>query len=86
MKSVKVAEMEVPEDYFSLSKEDKDVVCNSILESFLYILDRNVPKGINRMEVLDRIIESSIITNQEQENYEVCGVLTDIKKKILVDA
>lgn len=86
MKNIKIAEMEIPSDYFSLSKEDKDVVCNSILESFLYILERNVPKSVNKMEVLDRILESSIITNQEQENYEVCGVLTDIKKMILVDA
>ena len=86
MKNIKIAEMEIPSDYFSLSKEDKDVVCNSILESFLYILERNVPKSVNKMEVLDRILESSIITNQEQENYEVCGVLSDIKKMILVDA
>lgn len=82
MKTIRVGEMEVPESYFSLPKEDKDVICNSILESILYILEKNIPKDVNHMDVLSRIIESSIITNQEEENYEICGVLTDIKKMI----
>jgi hypothetical protein len=34
--------------------------------------------------MLKRIIESSIITNEMEENYEVAGVLFDIQK--LIDA
>lgn len=82
MKTIRVGEMEVPVDYFTLPQEDKDVICNSILESILYILEKNIPLDVNHMDVLTRIIESSIITNQEEENYEICGVLTDIKKMI----
>jgi hypothetical protein len=81
-KQIKVGEMEVPEDYFSLPQDDKNVICNSILESILYILEKNIPTDVNHMDILTRIIESSIITNQEEENYEICGVLTDIKKMI----
>jgi hypothetical protein len=82
MKRVKVGEMEIPVDYFSLNQEDKNVVCNSILESILYILENNIPTKADKMEILEIILESSIITNQEEENYEVCGVLFDIKKMI----
>jgi hypothetical protein len=45
----------------------------------LYIIDKNVEPQIDRMKILDGIIESSIITNLEDENYEVVQVLSDVK-------
>jgi predicted hydrolase (HD superfamily) len=85
MKNIKVGELEIPADYFSLPQDDKDVICNSILESILYLLEKHVDDEIiSRKLVLKRIIESSIITNEMEENYEVAGVLFDIQK--LIDA
>lgn len=83
MKNIKVGELEVPSDYFSLPQEDKDVICNSILESIMYLLEKHVDNEyFNRQMILERIIESSIITNEMEENYEVAGVLFDVKKLI----
>lgn len=83
MKTIKVGELEVPQDYFSLSQDDKDVICNSILESILYLLEKNVNDDfINKRTILEKIIESSIITNEMEENYEVAGVLFDVQKLI----
>jgi hypothetical protein len=83
MKNIKVGELEVPSDYFSLPQEDKDVICNSILESIMYLLEKHVDSEyFNRKMVLERIIESSIITNEMEENYEVAGVLFDVQKLI----
>lgn len=83
MKNIKVGELEVPADYFSLPQEDKDVICNSILESIMYLLEKHVDNEyFNRKMVLERIIESSIITNEMEENYEVAGVLFDVQKLI----
>jgi predicted hydrolase (HD superfamily) len=83
MKNIKVGELEVPSDYFSLPQEDKDVICNSILESIMYLLEKHVDNEyFNRKMVLERIIESSIITNEMEENYEVAGVLFDVQKLI----
>ena len=63
MKNIKVGELEVPSDYFSLPQEDKDVICNSILESIMYLLEKHVDNEyFNRKMVLERIIESSIIS------------------------
>jgi predicted hydrolase (HD superfamily) len=83
MKNIKVGELEVPADYFSLPQEDKDVICYSILESIMYLLEKHVDNEyFNRKMVLERIIESSIITNEMEENYEVAGVLFDVQKLI----
>jgi hypothetical protein len=83
MKNIKVGELEIPADYFSLPQEDKDVICNSILESILYLLEKHVDNEyFNRKIVLEKIIESSIITNEMEENYEVAGVLFDVQKLI----
>jgi len=83
MKSIKVGELEIPADYFSLPQDDKDVICNSILESILYLLEKHVDdEYVNKKIVLERIIESSIITNEMEENYEVAGVLFDVQKLI----
>ena len=82
-KQIKVGHLDVPTDYFKLPQEDKQVVCNTILESILYILERHVnDDSVDKLNVLNRIIDSSIITNQHEENYEVCGVLVDIRNLI----
>jgi hypothetical protein len=82
-KQIKVGHLDVPMDYFKLPQEDKEIVCNSILESILYILEKHVNDDrVDKLNVLNRIIDSSIITNQHQENYEVCGVLVDIRNLI----
>lgn len=82
-KQIKVGHMDVPTDYFKMPQEDKDIVCNSILDSILYILERHInDNSIDKLKVLNRIIDSSIITNQDEENYEVCGVLMDIRNLV----
>ena len=78
-KHVKVGELEVPVDYFKYDKEDKEILCNEIMDMMLHILDRQLRPDIDRMQILDKLLESSIITNQEQEEYEICQVLKDIR-------
>lgn len=82
-RQIKLGELNIPTDYFRLNEEDKTVVCNSILESILYILEKNVKDNrIDKLKILNEIIDSSIITNQHEENYEVCGVLADIRNLV----
>lgn len=79
---VKVGELEIPVDYFNMSKEDKEVLCNVIMDSMLTVLDRELKSDVDRIEIFNKILESSIITNQEQEEYEICQVLMDIRTLI----
>jgi hypothetical protein len=74
--------LDVPQNYFDLTNEDKDVVRNSILEAMLYILEKNLSKDTDKQKVLLDIIDSSIMMNEHDENYEVAGVLFDIKNMI----
>lgn len=79
---IKIGHLDVPVDYFSLPIDEKEVICNSILESMLYILEKHIDPEVNRFDILNKIIDSSIIMNEMDENYEVAGVLLDIRKMI----
>ena len=81
-KSIKIGEMSIPEDYFELDKVNKDTVCLVLMNEMLDFIDKQIPKHLNRMEFMDKIIESLIQTNVQQEHYEVAQVLSDIKQMI----
>lgn len=79
---VKVGELEVPIDYFRYDKENKTILCEEILDAMLHMLDKQLNPNLDRIKILDRLLESSIITNQEEEEYEICQVLMDIRTLI----
>jgi hypothetical protein len=81
-KSIKIGHLEIPEDYFKLHVVDKETICIIIMEQILNMIDTQIPQHINRYEFLDKVLESSIITNVQEEQYEVAQVLTDIKQMI----
>jgi hypothetical protein len=81
----KIGELEIPIEYFDLSKEEKDYLINEILNVMLTIIDKNVIPTVNRIDILNMIIDSSIETNIEDEVYEICAVLYDIKQKLNED-
>ena len=76
---IKVGELEVPLDYFKFTKGEKELLCIEIMDAMLHMLDKQLRPDIDRIKVLDKLLESSIITNQEQEEYEICQVLMDIR-------
>jgi hypothetical protein len=43
------------------------------------LINKQVRPEFNRMLVLEKLLDSSIQSNVEEENYEICQVLTDIK-------
>jgi hypothetical protein len=81
-KHVKIGELEVPVDYFNFCEEDRNILCNEVMDAMLHILDKQLKSDLDRLEVLDSLLQSSIITNQEQEEYEVCAVLLNIRTLI----
>jgi hypothetical protein len=83
MKSVKIGSLDIPEDYFGLTVEEKEAICLVIFDDILTLVDRQLPKYVNRMEFVSKIIESSLITNVYEEKYEVAAVLKDIQHLLL---
>lgn len=82
MRHIKIGDLEVPIEYFNLTKDEKDFLINEILNAMLILIDKSANPGINRMDILLQVIESSIETNEELEEFEICSVLSDIKKLI----
>lgn len=79
-KHIQIGEIELTTDYFNLSEENKQDLCNGIMDMMLTLIDRNAPKHLNRVEILDKLLDSSIETNMENEEYEICGLLTKCKQ------
>ena len=80
MENIKIGEIEIPNDYFKLTEEEKRELCIEMMDVMLTILDKNLREEISRIDALETLLVSSIITNQKDEKYEICGVLNDIRK------
>ena len=81
-KSIQIGQMTIPEDYFELDQYNKEMVCTVLMNEILELIDRQIPKHLNRFDFLEKVIDSSIQTNIDAEHYEVCAVLKDIKQMI----
>lgn len=81
-KSIKVGELEIPTDYWSMDVQDKRELCLTIIDAFVTLLDKLVNPEFSRIGILNVILDSSIETNEMDENYEVCEVLKDMKQII----
>ena len=81
-KSIKVGELEVPIDYFALDNECKRNLCLAIIDTMITLFEQHVGKRTDVSYLLNELLNSSIQSNEEEENYEVCQVLKDIKQII----
>ena len=48
-------------------------------------IDKHLDPHINRISFLDEVLESSLMTNEEDEEYIVCQVLFDCRKYLNID-
>ena len=51
-------------------------------EAFVTLLNEHLDSHINKVRALDKLIESSIITNIKDEQYEIVDLLTKIRTMI----
>jgi hypothetical protein len=79
LRHIKVGEIEIPKDYWVLTKEDKRELCEHLVDELLTVLDNKINPDFNRLTILDHLLTSSILTNEELENYEICQVLNDLR-------
>jgi hypothetical protein len=81
-KPLSIDDIKVPHDYFEMNIIEREVVALQIMEMLLNVLDKSLPQEVNRINALARILDDSIIMNEKAENYEICGVLSDIRNCI----
>ena len=87
MKKTKIPEinvgyLEVPETYLQYTQEEKNVLCDKIIDALLRQLDRHLQPHINRITFLEEILETSLLTNEQEENYEICSVIKDCQRRL----
>lgn len=78
-KHIKVGELEIPIDYWSMTEEDKIELNLVLLDAMLTLLDKQLNPDFDRLVILDKLLESSIESNEEEENYEICEVMKNIR-------
>jgi len=78
----KIGEIEIPNDYLNMTEEQKHSVCLGLFEVMIDALNRSAKPEYDRFMILDKLLDSSIQTNVEEENYEVAAVLRDIQMLI----
>jgi hypothetical protein len=71
--------IDIPQEYCYFTKKEKRAVCNKLIDMLLYTIDKELDPTINRITFLDEVLESSIISNEHLEQYEICQCLYDIR-------
>ena len=71
--------IDIPQEYCYFTKKEKRAVCNKLIDMLLYTIDKELDPTINRITFLDEVLESSIISNEHLEQYEICQCLKDIR-------
>jgi hypothetical protein len=79
-KKIDIGYLDIPKEYLKFSDEDKKLMCNNLIDMMLYIIDKQLDPTYNRITFLDQLLESSLISNEELEQYEVAQVLYDCRK------
>jgi hypothetical protein len=74
--------IDIPKDYPDFTAKQKKVVCIKIVDVLLRHIDKELDPTINRISFLDEVLESSLMTNEQDEEYIVCQVLFDCRKLI----
>lgn len=82
MEHIDIGEIEISKEYPNLSKQEKDVICDKMIDDLLTHLDYHLDPHINRIAVLEQILQSTLITSEMSENYEVCAVIRDIQNRL----
>jgi hypothetical protein len=78
-KHIKVGEIEVPKDYWNFDLDQRKEICEALIDTLLLVLEKQIRPEMDALKVLDLLLLSSIISNEELENYEICQVLYDLR-------
>lgn len=79
---INIDEIEIPVKYWLLSEEKKIELSFLILDCFTTLLNEHLHPNINKVRALHKLIDSSIITNTQEEQYEIVDLLTKIRTMI----
>lgn len=79
--------IDIPIDYSTFTEDQKSRLCDKLIDALIVYIDKELEYApfINRITFLNEVLESTLITNEYYENYEVCSVIRDCKKRLNED-
>lgn len=72
----------VPEEYLKLTEEQRNEIRDKIITEVYKVIDKKLLPQYNRIDFINQIFESTLISNEQEENYEYCQLIWDCQKKL----
>ena len=79
-KHIKIGEISIPKNYWLMNEDDKEILSITLLDDMLRLIDKKINPKLDRVIVLNQLLDSSIKSNEQDEEYEICEVMYSIKK------
>jgi hypothetical protein len=79
---LKLADLEIPKDLWSLSDDERKDITLSVKIFLERIVNRQLGIKVNKKFFMIKLLESTMILNEAEENYEICQVIKEIKEMI----
>jgi hypothetical protein len=79
-KHIKIGEISIPNNYWLMNEDDKEILSITLLDDMLRLIDKKINPKLDRVIVLNQLLDSSIKSNEQDEEYEICEVMYSIKK------
>ena len=81
-KHIKLSDIEIPQDIFTMEEKQRNELVLLVKTFLERILHREFGIRGNKKELLNKLIDSTIIVNEQEEKYEICEVMKQVKQLI----
>jgi hypothetical protein len=79
---IKLADLDIPKDIWNLSKEERSELVLTVKEFLEKLIDSQISKRADKKYFMKKLLESSIIVNEQDEQYEICSIMKEIKDMV----
>ena len=72
--------VKVPNNYHELTHQEKKDSCIGLLETIYDIIIKSTNTKYSKLDLIYKILESTLIHHETLEDYEVCSLISDTRK------
>jgi len=79
---IKIADLQIPKNIWELTEEERKELVITVKEFLETLVDRQIKHNTNKKVFMVKLLESTIIVNEQEEQYEICQIIKEIKDMI----
>jgi len=79
---IKIADLQIPKNIWGLTEEERKELVITVKEFLETLVDRQIKHNTNKKVFMVKLLESTIIVNEQEEQYEICQIIKEIKDMI----